>query len=53
MGAKQSAQMRHALDLIIKGGMSAYGAARLAGISQGAISKNAEYRKFMETKNAK
>ena len=54
MGAKQSEQMTAALELIIKDGKSAALAAAMTGLTKGAISKNREYRKFMEAKkNAK
>ena len=45
MGAKISAEMKKARKLV-EAGMTAYAAAKLAGISQGAISK-APWRKAM------
>lgn len=51
MGAKQSEQMTRALELILgPKGMTAAEAARVAGVSKGAISKNAQYRAHIEGK---
>ena len=51
MGARQSAEMAQALELI-KSGKSAAEASRISGISKSAISKNATYRKWKEQQNA-
>lgn len=48
MGAKQSAQMKAALKAIIRQGMTAAEASRKFDVTKGAISQNAEYRKFKE-----
>lgn len=55
MGAKQSEQMAHALELIFgPRKLNASQAAALAGVTKGAISKNAQYRAHVEAiKNAK
>lgn len=50
MGAKRSAEMVHALDLVINHGKTAYAAAKLANISESAINKNPDYRKFIQTR---
>lgn len=49
MGAKRSAQMVEALRLIMAGKTAAE-AARLAGVTKGAISKTREYRELKETR---
>lgn len=52
MGAKISPQMLMALDLIFKQGYSAYRAAKIAGVTAGAISKNRQYREWKEKQHA-
>lgn len=52
-GAKQSPQMTEALRLIIVEGKSQYAAAKLAGITPGAISKNQQYRDHIKSKGSK
>lgn len=52
MGARTSQAMLDALALI-KSGHTAAEASRQTGISKGAISQNAEYRKFIEAKAKK
>lgn len=52
MGAKRSEEMKWALKLILEQGKSPAEAARLAGVTKGAISQTPEYRKFKgEKKN--
>lgn len=53
MGARQSAEMTRALELITKQGKSAAEAARITGVTKGAISKNATYRKWKESQDEK
>lgn len=55
MGAKKSAEMVKALELVMRKNdpLSAYAAAKEAGISQSAISQDATYRKFMDSKKGK
>jgi predicted transcriptional regulator len=53
MAPKQSAQMTEALRLIMEEGKTAYAAAKLAGITQAAISVNKQYREWKEAQNAK
>lgn len=52
MGAKKSEEMKMARDLVIRQGKSGYAAAKLAGISQSAISQDPEIRKYREEKKA-
>jgi len=54
MAPKQSAQMTEALRLIMQEGKTPYAAAKLAGVTQGAISqcRNPEYLKWKEQQNA-
>ena len=52
MGAKQSAEMRKAMKLVLERGMTQAGAARAAGLTKGAISKSQWYRDF-KAKTAK
>jgi predicted DNA-binding protein (UPF0251 family) len=53
MGARQSAEMTEALRLIKTEGKSQAEAARITGVTKGAISKNATYRKWKEEQDAK
>jgi hypothetical protein len=50
MGAKISREMKRALKMIIEGGKTAKEAAEKCGITQGAISQNADYRAFKDGK---
>lgn len=53
MGARQSAEMTEALRLIKTEGKTAAEAARITGVTKGAISKNATYRKWKESQDEK
>lgn len=52
MGARTSPQMLHAMTLI-RSGKSAYEAAKIAGVTRGAISKSKLYRDWKESHVAK
>lgn len=50
MAGRQSAEVRRALRLIIDKGWTAYRAAKKTGISQSTISRNPQYRAFIDAK---
>lgn len=50
MAGRQSAEVRRALRLIIDKGWTAYAAAKKTGISQSTISRNPQYRAFIDAK---
>jgi DNA-binding transcriptional regulator LsrR (DeoR family) len=50
MGAKESEAMKRARELILVQGMNQNQAAKAVGLTRGAISRSAWYRKYVEDK---